>query len=492
ATGTGEDEPENLIGGDCSFKVEDHTAGYVEVAGAENADDNDNYVALRAGIESSVVDNLKIKADFQKIDDQFRSFTNSDLNPTKNQQRFNVGGDYQLASNQKINAAYANIRGLVENGQYNTYDYLRNENIYGVGYRNDIIEKMGFGLRLERRDINDRNNSAMADNYQNRIMADVGGRLNEAGVLGQFGYSANYEMIMFRNEISLGDHDANTNQLALTLTSKPDDNANIKLTQRIALRKDKELDTYDDRQDVTLASFQYRLHANLNMLTTYEYKRYTVPDDNVQFWQDDPARIQKAGTFAMEYLPLEKIKAVGKLGRQETRQWFDDSTTRTTDDFILGQLTYFHTHHLSFNAESEYTRKDKRYSVHSRDKIWDLGLKINWNKDRLNEFTAGLIRRWQLQDYPPSIEVTSSSYIILVSGSVSVMRELFVRGSIKDILLDDPLDDEKTYTSVEVGYDSHRWYRVSLGYERIEGDTDLYPDRNYTGQGVFVRFTGKM
>lgn len=492
ASGTGEAEPENLLGADCSFKVQNHTSGYVEVAGAENQGTDTDYSALRAGIESSVIDNLKLNADFQRIDDQFRSFTNSDLNPTKNQQRLFLGGDYQLTSKQKATAAFADIRGLEENGQYNTFDYLRNENIYLLGYRNDLTNKLGFGLKLERRDIEDRNNAALADNYQNRVMADIGGSFENVGLLGQFGYVANYEMIMFRNEIQLGDHDANTNQLALTLTSKPGENAAIKLTQRLALRNDRKLDTYDERQDVTFATVQYRPHVNLNTLTTYEYKRYTAPGGSVQLWQDDPIRTQRAGTFAVEYLPLQKIKAVGKVGRHEARQWFTDSTTRATEDFVLGQLTYFHTHHLSFNAESELRRKDREYSVHSCDKIWDLGLKVNWNRDRLNEFTAGLIRRWQLQNYMPNPEVTSSSYILLLSGSVSVTRELFVRGSVKSLLLNAPLDDQKTFTRLEVGYDSQRWYRVSLGYERIESDIDLHPDRNYTGQGLFVRFTGKM
>jgi len=492
ATGAGEEEPENLIDGDASFKVDDHTTGYVEVAGAENPNGNDNNSAFRAGIESVVIDNLKLNADYQRIDDQFRSFTNSDLNPTKNQQRLHLGGDYQLTDNQKAIASFVNIRGLEENGQFNTYNGIRDEKIYLVGYQNDLKSTLGFGAKLERRNIIDRNNSSNEDNYQNRAIVNVGGEFEKLGFLGQLGYRADYELIMFRNELDLGNNDANTNQLAVTMTSKPSENANIKFTQRFSLRNDRELDTYDERQDASFASVQLRPHTNFNTLTTFEYKRYTAPGSSVQLWQDDPVQTEKAGTFAAEYLPLDKIKALGKVGRHQSKRWFTDSTTRVTDDFVLGQLTYFHTHHLSFNAESEFRRRDREYSLHSRDKTWDLGLRVNWNRDRLNEFTAGLVRRWQLQDLPPNDEITSSSYIMLVSGAMSFMRQFFIRGSIKEILLNDPLDDEKTFTKLEVGYDSNRWYRVSIGYERIESDIDQSPDLDYTGQGVFIRFTGKM
>ena len=117
-----------------AFKIDDHTTGYVEVAGSENPNDDDNNSAFRAGIESAVIDNLKLKADYQRIDDQFRSFTNSDLNPTKNQQRLHLGGDYQLTENQKAIASFVNIRGLEENGQFNRYDGIRDEKIYLVGH----------------------------------------------------------------------------------------------------------------------------------------------------------------------------------------------------------------------------------------------------------------------------------------------------------------------------------------------------------------------
>ena len=79
--------------------------------------------------ETSVLNNIKLTAGFQRIDDQFRSFTNSDLNPTKNQQRFDLGGSVQLTSKQKVRAAYVNLRGLEANGQFNPYDGLPDEKI---------------------------------------------------------------------------------------------------------------------------------------------------------------------------------------------------------------------------------------------------------------------------------------------------------------------------------------------------------------------------
>jgi hypothetical protein len=98
-----------------------------------------------------------------------------------------------------------------------------------------------------------------------------------------------------------------------------------------------------------------------------------------------------------------------------------------------------------------------------------------------------------LHDYPPSDEITSSSYIGLVSGAISITRSFFARGSVKGVLLNDPLDDQKKFLKLEVGYDSNSWFRVSVGYERIESDLEsLYNDREYIGQGAFLRFSGKI
>jgi hypothetical protein len=492
AEGSGVEEPENLVAADGSFQIKDHSSGYVEIAGADNPDATDDHTALRLGAKTQVIDNLTLNADFQRIDDQFRSFTNSDLDPTRNQQRLQLGGAYKLTARQNTNVSVTSIRGLEANGDFNPYDGLRDEKILAAGYRNDLRDEFGFGFRAERRDVKDRSNTAHENNYQNRTMVDLGGSFKDVSLLGQFGYKVNYELIMFRNDLDIGRHDANTNQAAFTLTSRPTDRANIEMTHRLSLRNDRELDIYDDRQDASFATAQVRIHDNLNTLTTYEYKRYTVPGSSVQLWQDDPVRTERAGTFAVEYLPLEKIKALGKAGRHDSRQWLPDSATRVTSDFILGQVTYFHTHHLSFNAESEYRKAAKYFEERSHTRIWDMGLRVNWNRDPLNEFTAGMIRRWQSQGYPSSSGTTSSSYIMLLSGSASFTRHVFARGSVKGILLNRPLDDEKTFTRLEVGYDSQDWYRVSVGYERIASDTELHPDRNYTGQGAFVRFTGKM
>ena len=492
ATGAGVDEPEDLVAADMAFQIKDHTTGYAEIAGSDNPNDGDSYTAIRAGVTTEAIDNLRLNVDFQEIDDTFRSFTNSDLNPNKNQQRINAGGKFDISEKQNIGASFTSIRGLEKNGQYNTYDGLLNQEIYAAGYRNDMAESFGFGLNFERRDKKDRSNEAHENNYQNRAIADVGGIFKDFGFFGDFGYDAKYELIMFRNDISLGDNDANTNQMSLTLTSKPTDNASIKVGQRFTLRRDKVLETYDDRQDASFATVQVKAHENLNLLTTGEYKRYTVPGSSVSFWQDYPTQIQWSATFATEYLPLEKVKLFGKVGRHDVQNWPADSTTRVTSDFVQGQITYFFTHHLSAGMENEYRREAQYYSVLSRNKTWDFGFKVNWNKDRLNEFTAGIIRRWQMQDYPPTTDVTSTSYIALLSGSVSLTRHFFARGSIKEILLNDPLDDEKTFSRVELGFDSQDWYRVSLGYERIESDTNDFTNRNYTGQGVFVRFSGKM
>jgi len=493
ASGLGEDEPEDLVAADATFQVKDHSAGYVEVAGAENPNSTDRYSALRLGGKTEVIKNLTLNADFQRIDDQFRSFTNSDLNPNKNQERLNFGGKYALTAKQTATASVATIKGLEANGQFNAYDGLREEQVIALGYRNEWIDKLRFGVRMERRDAEDAANLLHEDNYQNRAMVDLDGTFEDVTVLGKFGYAANYELIQFENIANVGESDAKTNQLALTLTSKPSDHASIEVRQRLALRNNQDLDLYDERQDASFATIQIRPHERVNTLTTLEYRRYTVPGSSVSLWQDNPTRTLSGRTFAVEYLPLTKVKALGKVSRQESRQWFTDSTLKATDDFILTQVTYFLTHHLSFDVESEYRRKasqtmDYIATRYDREKIWDLGFKVNWNRDRLTEGTVGLIRRWQ----SPSEMITSTSYILLLSGSGSFSSNFFGRASVKQILLNDPIDDEKTFATLEAGYDSQSWYRVSLGYERIQGKTDRYPDRNYTGQGLFVRLTGKM
>lgn len=498
ASGPGVEEPENLYAGDASVEIGELTEAYFEAAGSENPNSDDTYSAVRAGAVTEAVKDVRLQVDYQRIEDDFRSFTNSDLNPNKNQQRIELGGIVDLTEKQRLAGQFTNLRGLEKNGSYNTFDGLLTQDIYSLGYDNDFTDEFAFGVKLERRNKKDRDNEAHEKNYQNRAVGNVRGAFDDFSILGKFGYNANYELIQFRNEAVAGDHDANTNQVAVTLTSKPSERTDIKVSQRFTLKNDLELDVYNERQDVSMARVTFRAHDNLNFLTTGEYKRYTSPGNSVSFWQDDPSKIIWAGTFAAEYLPLEKIKAFGKFGRHDTHRWIDgttpadDSTAHVIEDFLQGQVTYFHTHHLSFSLENEYRRTAKYYSVVSRTKAWDFGCKVNWNKDRLNEFTAGIIRRWQQHDYPPTTDVTSTSYIALVSGSISFTRYIFARASIKEILLNDPLDDEKMFTRVEIGFDSHDWYRVSLGYERIENDVEDSPDRDYTGQGIFVRFSGKI
>ncbi len=158
----------------------------------------------------------------------------------------------------------------------------------------------------------------------------------------------------------------------------------------------------------------------------------------------------------------------------------------------MGQLAWFYKHHLSAAAESEYRYIKSEGNVPSRNKTWDLGFKLNWNKDRFNQLTGGIIRRQQIAEYPPTPEMKSVSYILLAGGSVSLTRNFFARGSLKTILLREALEDEKTYFQIEAGYEGKSWYRLSIGYEQIENDTKNYPDRYYRGQGIFIRLTGKL
>ncbi|MCK5124903.1 MAG: hypothetical protein KAR42_01465 [candidate division Zixibacteria bacterium] len=506
ASGDGVDEPEYLSGADMNFNIKEHTTGYFEYGGAENPNSDLIYNAYRAGAETNVISNLRVNFDFQEIEDQFRSFTNSDLDPNKNQMRFQLGGVYDLTSSQKATANFLRTRGLERNGEFNSYDGILEQKVYLLGYHNDLSEEFGFGVKVERREKEDRENLAHEDNYQNRGIANIGGTFTDFGFFGDFGYDAKYELIQFRNQIQIGDDNYNTNQFAVTLTSKPGENSNFKLGQRFTAKKETESKLYTERQDATFGSAQVRLHENLNILSTGEYKRYTTPDSSLSLWQDNPNRIAWAGTFAVEYLPLEKIKAFGKVSRHDNHSWPKDTTANhTVTDFLQSQLTYFHTHHLSASVENELRQTVQYTSVIKRKKVWELGARLNWNKDRLNEFTAGMIRKWQKHDYYPSEAITATSYIMLASGSVSMTHGFFLRGSIKQILVGDPevenaitnstdYRDTKTFTKIELGFDNNDWYRLSLGYEQIESDYDD-PDqslRNYTGKGFFVRFSGKL
>ena len=112
AVGAGEDDPDDLGAVDITFDMDRIGSGYFEYANSGRDDLSEDNQAFRAGMVSQVSKKLSVSADFQKIDDRFMSFTNSDLNPTKNQQRLKFGGVYDLNEKQSINISYDNILGL--------------------------------------------------------------------------------------------------------------------------------------------------------------------------------------------------------------------------------------------------------------------------------------------------------------------------------------------------------------------------------------------
>lgn len=492
AGGAGAEEPEDLFAGDVAVDLDRYGKGYLEVAGAQNDSLDNTNGAIRAGWEADVIEDFTVKADFQRIEDQFRSFGNTDLTPTANQRRLNLAGDYDFTERQNIQASFQNIRGLQANGEFNTYPGKRDEKVFALGYSNRLTDNFRVGAGLERRDVENVDNPDNEDTRQQRLVLDVNGQKDRLSFVKLFDYGVHYEYITFRNQVSGGTGNTNTNQFALRLGSTPGPGYRVQLTQKIRLLNDRDLDRWAEREDGTFANVRVQPHKNFSALATLELKRFTEPGDALSFWQDDPHRIERSFTLAGEYLPLEQVKALGKFGRYQVEQWWGDSTACQTNDFILGQFTYFASHHLSFDLDNEYTRRAYEANVNTREKIWDLGFRVNWNKDRLNDFTAGIIRRWQLSDYPPADELKSTSYIIVVGGSASLGYNLFARASIKDILLRDLLEDGQTHLILEAGYEDPSWFRVSLGYERIENDPDeLFSTDYYRGHGLFARFVGK-
>lgn len=494
AVGAGEDEPDDLGAVDVTFDINKVGSGYFEYAGSQSDDIDGGNQAFRAGVVSQVSDKLSLSVDFQKIKDQFLSFTNSDLNPTKNQQRLNLGGSYDFNEKQSFNLSYSNILGLEAGGQYNPYPGRREEKKYILGYRNKFSKVFRLGLMLEQRDVKNKDDLSNEDNTQQRVVVDMDGTKDRFGFLKQFSYGLHYERIGFSNDLDIGTDNNNTNQAALSLSSKSEQGHYIELVQKIRHQDFKDSSFINEREDGTFLTIRFQPRIDLSSLLTAEYKRFARPGDNLSFlslWQDSPYKVSRSGTFALEYIPFEKLKAVGKIGRHDQQRWLADSTSRSTDDFALGQLVWFYNHHLSVTAESEY-RNIFVGSVPSRDRTWDLGFRVNWNKDRLNQLTGGIIRRQQISEYSPTPEMKSVSYILLAGGSVSLTRNFFARGSVKTILLRESLEDEKTYLQIEAGYEGRSWYRVSIGYERIENDTKNYPDQYYRGQGIFIRLTGKI
>lgn len=492
AGGAGAEEPEDLFAGDAAVNLDRLGKGYIEVAGSQKDSLDNTSGAYRLGWEVDPITDLTVKADFQKIDDQFRSFGNTDLTPTTNQQRLNLAGDYDLTRDQNLRASFQNIKGVDANGEYNTYPGIRDEKVYAFGYSNHLTDNFKMSAGVEQRDVENTDDPTYEDTRQQRLVLDLNGKKDRLALIPVFDYGAHYEYIKFRNQVDSGTGNTNTNQFALRLGSSPAPGYRIQLTQKIRLLNDRDLDRWAEREDGTFANVRVQPRQDLSALATLELKRFTEPGDNLSFWQDDPFKIERSYTIAGEYIPLAQVKTYGKFGRYQVEQWWTDSTACQTNDFVLAEFTYFWSHHLSFDLENEYTRRAYEGSVDTREKVWDCGFRVNWNKDRMNDFTAGLIRRWQLSDYPPADELKSTSYIIVVGGSASLGYNLFARASIKDILLRDLLEDGQTHLILEAGYEDPTWFRVSLGYERIENDPDqLFSTDYYRGHGLFARFVGK-
>jgi len=487
----GRDEPDDLAAGDVAFAFGTTGSGYAEIANSQKPGGGDDYWAYRAGVKLTPGRRLSFNADYQEIADQFQSFNNSELNPQKNQRRVNLGGMYDLDEKQDVYAKFIAIRGLDANGDFNNYPGKRDEKIYQAGYNNEFSRGLGIGLMYERRDVENISSPLGENNTRSRIVMDVDGEKENASILGLLGYGFHYEYIDFNDDQVGGTSSSNTNQAAATLSSIPVEGSRLSITQKIRLRKLDATDLYDDREDGTYFTANLQPHDNVNTLTKIEYKRFTKPGNNLDFWQDDPYRLDRAGNFAVEYIPVEIIKALGKVGRYEREDIFADSTVINTDDYVMGQVTLFPYHHLSFGLETEFRRKNRDAAIDNRDKTWDLGIRVNGNRDRFTEFTLGMIRRWQLYDHPPVPEIKTVSYILLASGSVSFGQGFFGRGAVKGILLRKSINDEKTFTELEFGYENPKYYRISIGYERIEGNNEQNPSLDYTGQGVFVRLLGK-
>ena len=486
----GRDEPDDLAAGDIDYSFGALGRGYVEIANSQEAGTDENHWAYRAGVKLTPGQQFTFNADYQEVEDRFQSFGNSELNPQKNQRRVNLGGTFDLDKKQDVFARFIAIRGLDANGEFNNYPGERDEKIYQAGYNNEFSRALGLGVMVERRDVENISSTLGENNTQNRIVLDIDGEKERAPLLGLLGYGFHYEYIDFNDDQVGSTASSITNQAAATVSSIPTNGTRIALTQKVRVR---ELDAnvYDDREDGTYFTANIQPHDNLNTLTKIEYKRFTRPGKDLDFWQDDPYRLDRAGNFALEYIPVKIIKTIGKVGRYQRENIFADSTVINTDDFILGQVTLFPYHHLSFGFETEYRRINRDAATDTRDKTWDLGLRLNGNRDRFTEFTIGMIRRWQLYDHPPVPEIKTVSYILLASGSVSFGKGFFGRGAVKGILLRESMNDEKTFTELELGYENPRSYRVSIGYERIEGNNEQNPGLDYRGHGVFVRILGK-
>ncbi len=464
----------------------------VEVAGSDNPNTSSDYSALHGDFSFSPTDRLSFKADYQRIEDDFRSFTNSSLNPTKNQQRIWAQAAYRLSRTGGVAANFSQYQTLDSSGQFNASNGRLDEKVYRLTYNSTWTGGPQLELAYEHRDIENRDDISLFDRNQNRIIADLRGWGDSVGVLGDVHWTSHYEFYTQRNNLHSALGDANTNQIAFSVTSVPADGYRIQLTPKFRFEKNVDTDLWSDREDALFTNIQLRPFEPLSFLVTTEYKRFSTPGNELDVWQDDVRRIDRAGALAVEYLPFEKIKALGRYTRYQQNNWWTDSTGERTDDFIFGQLTWFQAHHLSFSAETEYRRTLEYIAGRDEMRTFDLGARINWNRTRFDQATIGVIRRWEQSIYPPNPEITATSYILLVSGAAGFGNGFFGRGSFKASLLNEPINDDKTIGQLEIGYEYPKYFRVSIGWERFESEADNRPDEYYRGQGLFLRLVGKM
>ena len=492
ATTIGLEEPKNLFAGDAVLDFKRFGSGYIEIAGTESDNYSDDDMALRAGWSVNPFEKFKINADLQRIEDNFQTFGNANLTPTINQQRLNTEGIYDLSEKQQFYGSFRNIKNIIPNGLNNTYAGTKKEDIYTLSYKNRERKGLNFGVGFELRNTKNSDNPLTENKRQKRFIGDLSGKQDQFIFINNFEYGAHYELITFRNLVAGGLGNNNTNQFSATVASEPRQGTKIELTQRVRLVKDNDTDLWSDREDATFFNMRTKHSKSFRTFTTYEYKKYTIPGNDLSFWQSDPNKKEQAGSIAFEYLPVEKIKTLGKFTRYDLDQIWTDSTLSKVDDFILGQFTYFFTHHFWLDVETEFHQIKREATLNSRNKTWDFGVRLHWNRDRLNEFTAGLIRRWQLKEDEPVQELKSTNYLLLMNGSVALNKNFFALASFKRFLLRNIYEDEETFIRLEAGYENPKRFRISIGYERIENAIDeVFPDNYYRGHGIFTRIVGK-
>ncbi len=487
-------DPDNIFAADGSFRtVNGRLSGSGEIAGSEIEATDNTPSAVRADLTGKPTDELTLRGNFSRLEDDFRAFNNGDLNPIKNQQRLDLDGDYTLGARQNLNAGFSNYRGLEENGANNSYPGLRNENVYRAGYRNRFNTGFNLGARLEERKVFDRSDNDTEDNEQFRAILDLDGSRERLGFLGRFGYQFHYEFINFSdllNDETDEKYDSRTNQAGLSLASTPWKSTTVSLVHKLLLRENREqtaFDTYDNREDETFGSILFRPNSLFSSVLTAQYKQWTVPGSKVGLWEGNPYRIERVGTLAAEYYPERYVKLWAKFGHYQLEQLAIDNKGEYTKDYIQGQATWFATHHLSVTAETELFIVQNRPMTANDGRTWDLGGRLNWNRDRFTEFTVGGIRRLEKLNGQEGV-----TYIVLASAAVRIWRGWFASGSIKELLLDTPINDEKNFERLELGYENPKWFRVSVGYERIESDPEPRPEDYYRAHGPFIKLVGKI